>query len=419
MTLTAWISILVVCLTVVALLKKVEARLVLLAAGFFMAFVSLDPMEAFRQFDKSMTNGSIIISVCSAMGFAAVISYTQCDIHLVTLLIKPLRKLGWVLLPACMIICHLLFTAIPTLAGLGAAIGPTLIPILVRAGFSPTCAVACIVGSSLGGYFNPGLSHNSFISSIASMTPMQFVLAHIGMTITICALLTVFVCLTCFFMGDYKKPSDTTSAGNQELDGVKPNLLYAIAPLLPIIILVISTLYFPEKKISVATSMLFGTIYTFAVTRKSPQQGVEKFFNGMGKGYANILGIIIAAGVFAAGLRAAGIIDSFVNFLTHSNEIARIGGSIGPYLLGVLTGSGDAATFAFNEAVTPHAPQFGMTIDGLGYLAMVAAALGRMSSPLAGGVILLAGMAGVSPIDVVKRTIPAALILLVFAYFVA
>ena len=58
-----------------------------------------------------------------------------------------------------------------------------------------------------------------------------------------------------------------------------------------------------------------------------------------------------------------------------------------------------------------------MKIDGLGYLAMIAAGLGRMSSPLAGGLILLSGIAGVSQIEVVKRTAPAAIITLGILYF--
>lgn len=72
--------------------------------------------------------------------------------------------------------------------------------------------------------------------------------------------------------------------------------------------------------------------------------------------------------------------------------------------MAVLSGSGDAATFAFNEAVTPHAAQFGLTITELGNTVMCAAQLGRTMSSIAGVVILLAGMARVSPIDLVKRT---------------
>jgi len=58
-----------------------------------------------------------------------------------------------------------------------------------------------------------------------------------------------------------------------------------------------------------------------------------------------------------------------------------------------------------------------MTIDGLGYLAMMAAGIGRQASPLAGGIILLSGIAGVSPVEVVKRTAPAAVVMVLTLYF--
>ena len=72
--------------------------------------------------------------------------------------------------------------------------------------------------------------------------------------------------------------------------------------------------------------------------------------------------------------------------------------------MGVITGSGDAATLAFNETVTPHAKDFGMTIEGLGGLAFLTGALGRTMSPLAGATILVSGIAMVNPIDVITRT---------------
>lgn len=160
-----------------------------------------------------------------------------------------------------------------------------------------------------------------------------------------------------------------------------------------------------------------GTIAALVVTRTNPEAASKAFFNGMGKGYGNIIGIIIAAGVFASGLRACGVVDAVVNYLTHASEIARVGAAVGPFLLGIFTGSGDASAFAFNEAVTVHAGEFGLTVHGLGMLAVLSAALGRMASPLAGGLILSTGFAGgVSPLDVVKRTAPAALVLLAATY---
>ena len=175
-------------------------------------------------------------------------------------------------------------------------------------------------------------------------------------------------------------------------------------PLVPITILVVGNLWCPFIKMGVAQAMVLGAVIALAVARPNPETFTKEFFNGCGKGYADVMGIIIAAGVFAAGLREAGLIDVFVQSLKESNEIARWGGSIGPFIMGVITGSGDAATLAFNETVTPHAEDFGMSIQGLGGLAFLAGAAGRTASPLAGVTILVSGIAMVSPIEVIKRT---------------
>ena len=389
---TLWMAVAIVCLTVWALIRRYETRLVLLASGLLMALISLDPMMAFRQFDKSMTNASLIIAICSAMGFAGVISVTKCDVHLVRLLTAPLKRLGLLLLPACMVVTSIIATAIPSMAGLSASVAPTMIPILVRAGFRPSMAAASVGACMLPAYFNPGVSHNPFIAKLASIEVMDFIGAHGMMTLGLSIASIVLMTFVCVCYGDFRREGfgefkAEEGAGLPE----RANILFAIAPLI-------------------------GMIYALAVTRSNPQEISKKFFDGMGKGYASIMGIIIAAGVFAAGLRAAGVIDLFVDFLKNSNEIAKIGGSVGPFILGVLTGSGDAAAFAFNEAVTPHAPSFGLTIDGLGYLAMISAGLGRMASPLAGGIIVLAGVAGVSPMEIVKRTAPAAVVMLAGLY---
>lgn len=419
-TWTLWFAVLVVIGTVYALIKRYETRLVLLSAGFLMAIVSMKPMMAFKQFDASMTKGSLIIAICSALGFAAVISLTKCDVHLVQLLMRPLKRLGLLLLPACMVVTSIISTAIPSMAGLSAAVAPTMIPILVRSGFHPALAAASVGACMMPAYLNPGVSHNPFIAKLANMEVMQFIGAHWTTTITMGVVSILCVTLTCLFFKDYKKEGFASEGvvHTQEPEDFRPNVFYAIAPLVPVVLLVAVSVWAPQLKMSVSTAMLIGTVYALAVTRTSPEAATKKFFEGMGKGYANILGIIIAAGVFAAGLRASGLIDVFVNYLTHANEVAKIGGSFGPFILAVLTGSGDAAAFAFNEAVTPHAPQFGMTIDGLGYLAMMAAGIGRQASPLAGGIILVSGIAGVSPVQVAKRTAPAAVVMLLTLYLI-
>ena len=421
-TFTLWMAIIVVIATVYGLIKRWETRLVLITAGLLMAVLSLNPMVAFQQFDKSMTNPSLIIAICSAMGFAGVVSLTKCDVHLVALLTRPLGKLGILLLPASMMVSGFCAVAIPSTAGLCASIGPTLIPLLVRAGFKPAIAAAAVVAATTPALYNPGVAHNVFVAKLAGIGVMDL----IGLVSVKIALfsLAIIVGLTvmCVILKDYKKP-DGSELQYEALQGSGAsnlpehvNVAYAIAPLVPVALLIGFTLW-GNVKISVATAMLVGAIYAVAVTRTNPAEVSKKFFEGMGKGYANILGIIIAAGVFAAGLRAAGVIDLMIQGLTNANEWARIGGSFGPYAMGVITGSGDAAAFAFNEAVTSHAAEFGMTIPSLGYLATIAGSFGRLSSPLCGGIILVAGIARVNPIDIVKRTFPVMLVMLVASYF--
>lgn len=416
MSWTIWMAVIVVILTVYALIKRYETRLVLLTAGFVMAILSMKPMVAFAQFDKSMTAGTLIIAICSAIGFAGVISLTKCDLHLVALLTRPLKRLGVLLLPGCCIVTALISIAIPSTAGCCAAVGPTLIPLMTRAGFRPSIAAAAVVGSVTPALVNPGVSHNVFVSKLAGMDVMTFITNFypytLGLTLTGVVLLT----LVCFMYKDYKKGGFALTGENAHVAHAElpdhPNILFAIAPLVPVALLIIFSLYVPGVKMSVATAMLIGSFYALVITRSNPAEVTKRFFDGMGKGYANILGIIIAAGVFAAGLRAAGVVDAFVQYLTHAQSIAKFGGAIGPYLLGILTGSGDAAAFAFNEAVTPHAAEFGMTIENLGYLAAIGGNFGRLSSPLCGGLILVAGIAQVSPVEIAKRTAPVMFCLL-------
>lgn len=378
MSIQSWVAIAVTLVTVWALIKRYETRLVLLAAGLFLCCISLDPMYGLDAMGKSMTNKSLIMAICGSMGFAFVASYTQCDRSLVHYLASPIRGLGIFLLPVCTTITFFINIAIPSAAGCAAAVGS---------------------------YLSPGTSHNVFVANMAKMSEMDFIAYHSTFSLMCGAILIVGIALVAFILGDHKgdKNAQVDESKLQKMDFV-PSPLKAIVPFVPIAILVLGNTCLPAIKMGVAQAMLIGAIAALVIARANPQQLTKEFFSGMGKGYADVMGIIIAAGVFAAGLRATGLIDAAVAALKDSNEFARWGGSLGPWIMGVITGSGDAATQAFNEAVTPHAESFGMTIPGLGGLAFLTGALGRTMSPLAGVTILVSGIAMVSPIEVIKRT---------------
>ena len=362
-------------------------------------------MAGFNAFATTMTNGALITAICAATGFAYCVTYTECDRSLVYYLSRPIRNVGIFLIPMTTVITFFINVAIPSAVGVGAVVGTTFIPLMLRAGIKPAAAAAAVLGGTIGSYLSPGTSHNVFVANMAKMSEMDFIAYHSTFSLMCGAILIVGIALVAFILGDHKgdKNAQVDESKLQKMDFV-PSPLKAIVPFVPIAILVLGNTCLPAIKMGVAQAMLIGAIAALVIARANPQQLTKEFFSGMGKGYADVMGIIIAAGVFAAGLRATGLIDAAVAALKDSNEFARWGGSLGPWIMGVITGSGDAATQAFNEAVTPHAESFGMTIPGLGGLAFLTGALGRTMSPLAGVTILVSGIAMVSPIEVIKRT---------------
>lgn len=407
MTPTAWIAIAVILVTVYCLIKRYETRLVLFTAGLFLCCIAMSPMAALDQFAKSMANASLIMAICSSMGFAYVVTTTGCDKNLVKFLAAPLHKLGILLIPTTTIITAFINVAIPSASGCAAAVGATFIPVMIRAGIRPSAAGAAVLMGTFGSNISPGTSHNSVVAKIANMDMMDLISLHTPYSIGMVLIGAVGLTIVCLILRD-NKPSQkelddyyTTADKSQELQHINP--LKAIAPLVPLVIL-LGNSYVPFIKMGVAQAMVIGAIFALIVSWVNPQQFTKDFFKGMGEGYGSVMGIIITAGVFAAGLKATGLIDAFVEVLKSSNEIARWGGSFGPFLMAAITGSGDAATFAFNEAVTPHAASFGMQIPNLGAMALISGQMGRTMSPIAGVVIVLSGLAMVPPMQLVKRT---------------
>lgn len=421
MTLLNWVAVVIVILTIAALIKRYETRLVLFTAGLVLCCVSMQPMTAFNAFAKSMTNGGLIMAICASMGFAYVSSYTKCDQHLVHLLSKPIRGLGIFLVPICTAVTMIINIAIPSASGCAAAVGSTLIPVMLRAGISPAAAAASVMMGTYGGVLSPGSAHNVYIAKISNMEIMDFIALHTPYSLVLYAIGIVGILVMCIIFKDKGAATDDiqVNVDHKQEEIERPNIIYAMVPLLPIVILVLGNSVLPVIKMGVAQAMVLGAVLCLLITRANPQEFSKTFFGGLGKGYGNILGIIIAAGVFAAGLRAAGLIDTFIALLREANDIARWGGSLGPWFLGTITGSGDAATFAFNEAVTPHAASFGMDIPHLGALAFLSGALGRTSSPIAGAMMVVAGIAMANPVEVAKRTIvPCFIGVIVLAFII-
>ncbi len=417
MTWQIWFAVAVIILTVWALVKRYETRLVLILAGLALCIAAGEPMKAFQAFIKGMTNVTLVPAICAAMGFAAAVSAAKCDQHLVALMSAPLKKLGGLLIPATTLITFGINIAIMSAAGTAATAGATFIPLLLRAGIRPAAAAAAVGGGTMAGLLlNPGCAHDIYVAGMAKMDLMAFIGWALPFVVGLVVLATlVNSALALAHFKDHKASAEEIASvtGDAKPAEIKVSILKALAPLVPLVILVIAAVWFPKAGVDVVFAMLAGIAYIALVTLMNPGELSKAFFKGMGAGYAQVIGLIVAAGVFSAGLQASGAVAAFIDALKHTNDLARWGASIGPFLMALGTGSGEAAIWAFNQAVTPSAASFGMEPHSLGLLAILAGQFGRTASPLAGAIIIVAGMASADPMAVAKRLIPGMTVALI------
>lgn len=416
-----YIGILIILVSIYLLVKQYESRLVLLGAGVLMAVIAGDPLAAFDAFSKSMINGALIQAICSVMGFAFVMKVTECDKHLVNFVGNGLTKIQPILVPAAVMGTFAINVALPSAAGAAAAVGAIFIPMLISAGVHPATAGAAVLAGTFGSMLNPGLSHNPFVAKLANVTPMDVIAVHAKADIIGGIIGAVSLAVIAKVRKEDRRYG--LLEDNEKLRGAaapKVNFLYAITPIIPVVLLMLGTTgYFPIlKKVGVPHAMLIGAIIALAVTRKRPKDIIKAFFDGMGNAYANIMGIIVAAGVFVGGMTSIGLVKVFLGMLTNSSGVVKYAATFGPFLLAIIAGSGDAAAFAFNEAVTPHAQDFGLEIINMGSITALTGCFGRTMSPIAGAAIVCAAIAGVSPMELAKRNAPGMILATIAAMFI-
>ena len=393
---------LIIIIAIYLMLKRYDSRLVLIGAGILMAALAGKPMAALDAFAKEMVSAGLITSVCSVMGFALVMKYTTCDKHLICLLAGILKKARPLLIPGTTLITFIINIALPSAAGCSAAVGAIFIPILMSSGIHPAMAAAAVKSGTFGSMLSPGLMHNGVIAKLANVQIVDVIQNHMVADIVAVIVTATSVTVLAYILKENEGHESDSNITIEE--GFKSNPLYALMPILPVIILVLGASgKVPALKMDVPHAMVIGAIIALLVTRCNPTELTKSFFNGMGNGYGEIIGIIISVGVFVSGMKAMGLVAAFLKAMVSSEGVIKIAAAFGPFLLGMISGSGDAATVAFNESITPHAAQFGISIVDMGSIAALGGTLGRTMSPIAGATIICAGIAGCNPIEVAKR----------------
>ena len=242
--------------------------------------------------------------------------------------------------------------------------------------------------------------------------------------------------ITYYFVNRHfdKKNGFEKSEISSTIQKVEVPLIYAIIPILPIILLILfSELLhiFPISiKLDTTTAMIISLFIAllFEMIRTKNIKGVfdsmKVFWNGMGNIFKTVVTLIIAADIFAQGLISLGFIDGL---LTLTQNVGFNATGIGIvmavmiYLASILMGSGNASFFAFGPLVPKIAKTLGVESTIMILPMQLSASMGRTVSPVAGIIIAVSEIAGVTTLQIVKRNLiplTVALLIMLVIHFI-
>lgn len=450
------ISVIFVLIVATLLLKNYYPHAVLLIAGLLMLIIAqlLDfsipvlkkptgisafDLFAFIKESFAKTNAGVGLMIMSIGGFVAYVKHIGASDTLVHLAMKPLGLLKKYpnLTAVCLIpIGQILFICIPSAAGLGLLLMASAFPILVKLGVSRLSAVSVITAATAFG-IGPASAISVSAAKIAEVDQIGYFLSD---QIPLLIPLSIVVTITYFFVNkyfdkkDHKEEKQVVSETKTVVQKLSAPNIYAIIPILPLVLLIVFSdilkIFSTSIKLDTTTAMfisLFVALIFELIRTKSIKKVMESlsiFWNGMGNIFKTVVTLIIAADIFAKGLISLGFIEGLLS-ASQNLGFGAIGigviMTIMIFLASMLMGSGNASFFAFGPLVPKIAGKFGVEATSMILPMNMAASMGRTVSPVAGVIIATSELAGVSPIDIVKRNIipfVAALIVMLIYHFI-
>ncbi|MBK6290950.1 MAG: C4-dicarboxylate transporter DcuC [Ignavibacteria bacterium] len=413
-------AILITTAALLLIRRGVDVRFVLIVAGLIMATIIGTPWVIWDTFQKVLGRGDIIGPICTAMGYAFVLKATGCDRDMVRLLVQPLRKVRWLLVPGGVAIGFVTNMAITSQTASAAAVGPILIPLMIASGYAPLAAAGTLLlGCSVGGnLFNPGepdivAIRSSVNVDIGDIVNAAFVPNMISFVVATIVLTLVIRRMKLWSMANSTQESDQTRL-------TRATVLRALLPPLPILILLllqprfglfpsIAEMY--PQGVQVSAVMLLCSGLVMLVTLNDPRRAIAhisrltiEFFEGLGFAFAKVISLILAAACFLAGLEALGAIAKLTKLLTYDTTVAAILSPVITWGLAVISGSGTAPSVAFSQAVLPGVVATGAISAAIlmGVAGAIGAGLGRTMSPVSAIMLFTSTLAEVEPKALVK-----------------
>jgi DcuC family C4-dicarboxylate transporter len=428
------ITLAVILLGGVALLRRADVRLTLAVCSAILFLIANRFLELFITIASEMVNQKTVVPICSAMGFAYVCKLTECDRHLVELMVRPMRRFAWLLIPGGVAVGFIVNAAIVSQTSTVAVVGPVIVPLVLAAGISRrTAGAMLLLGGSMGGeLFNPGCVELIRLGELTGVSPTLLVRRIAGPN-----LLAAGAALTAFWIlerwsarseAPEIEPKGLSAASPQIFSGYaagpeatpqpqlvfEPHPIKALIPLLPIVLLLcIPERFMPANlpvEVRIGVAMLIGCVAAALAAPRQANRIATTFCEGAGFAYANVISLIVLATTFARSIVVNGLVGQLAQTLGHNPAAVTFASIALPLGLAALTGTAVGTAPTAMAIIVPLAQRVGLEPIYTGTLNAIAAAFGRTSSPIAPVVLMCATLTRTNPLSLVRRVIPPLLI---------
>lgn len=432
------IAVQFIVLTAYWLYKKYNPQVVLLVTGLLMLALSallgnsLDPVkptggaffDLFKIVSETFSTNLVRVGfmIMSIGGYVAYMKQIKASDALVYVSMQPLSLFGkypYIAAISIIPIGQMLFICTPSAAGLGLLLVASVLPVLVNLGVSRLTAVSVISACTVFD-MGPGSANTAKASELLGMNNVMYFIEHqLPMTIPLTILLMVLYYFTNRYF-DKKDIEKGRTVADKPIQASEMKLevpmIFAILPVLPLLMLIVFSQYLqlfnPPIELDTTTAMMVSVfiamIFELVRTRsfKSAYNSMKAFWAGMGKVFTDVVTLIVCAEVFSRGLIGLGLIDALVD---GASAVGFSGVAIGItitiliFLAAMLMGSGNASFFSFGPLIPSIAEKLGVSPASMVLPMQLSASMGRATSPIAGIIIAIAEVAGVSPFELAKR----------------
>lgn len=444
------ITILVVAWVIYMIIKKHYPQAVLLIAGIILLltayFIGSNPILSAKESSgsalldifhtiKVLLSSRVAglgLTIMSIAGFAKYMEYIGASKSLFAVVASPLKhiKSPYILLVLSFYMSQFLVLFIPSHAGLALLLMVTLYPILIRTGVSKLSALG-VIGCAQYMDVGPGSGNAILAANICKVDPAVYFVEY---QLPIFVTTTLILGVVHYYAQKWWDKKEgfvgyDNSADLVKEDESRPPLIYAVLPIIPMIfILGFSPIFKCKIQMDVVTAMFLSTfismIFEYVRTKdfRTTLQSLKYLYEGMGNSFATVVSLIVAGEVFACGLMKIGAVD----VMTASAQNLGLGVHALIILFCIviaccafLMGSGNAAFFSFAALAPKIAASLKIDVVTLLLPMQIMTSFGRVVSPITAAIVAIAGIAGVSPVQVVKRTaIPMAAAVLVNVAFI-